>query len=96
MRRVTGKRFYLKPGLAAGFVVWAIACSVLASIPVPHTMFICEHIESFFQSSPDDELIERAKIQLAGVLWITGVGVASLSIVAARGIRRARRAQSAR
>jgi hypothetical protein len=96
VRRVTGKRLHLKPGLVAGFVVWAVICSALAAMPVPHTVFICEHIESFFQSSPDDELIERAKIQLAGALWVTGIGVASLSIVAARGIRRARRAQPAR
>jgi len=93
---VTGSRLQLKPGLVAGFVVWAIACGALAAMPVPHTVFICEHIESFFRSSPDDELIERVKIQLAGVLWISGLGVASLSIAAVRGIRRARRAQSVR
>lgn len=85
-------RLRLKPGLVAGFVVWAIACGTLAAMPVPHTMFICEHIESYFQSSPDDELIERAKLQLVAVLWISGLAVASLSIAAVRGLRRARRA----
>ncbi|MBC8641583.1 hypothetical protein IAG25_32690 [Caballeronia sp. EK] len=93
---MTGKRLNLRPGLVAGFVVWAIACSALAAMPVPHTMFICEHIESFFQSSPDDELIKRAKTQLAGVLWISGLGVASLSMAAVRGIRRARGSRPAR
>jgi hypothetical protein len=81
---------YRKPGLLAGFVVWAIACGALVAMPVPHTVFICEHIESFFRSSPDDALIERAKLQLTGVLWLSGVGVAGLFIAAVRSLRRAR------
>ena len=93
---MTGTPSKLKPGLVAGFVVWTIACCAFASMPVPHTVFICEHIESIFRSSPGDELIERTKIQLAGALWITGLAVAPLSMAAVSGIRRARRVQSVR
>lgn len=93
---MTGTRSRLKRGVLAGFLVWTIVCSALASMSVPHTVFICEHIESIFRGSPDDEIIEREKIQLAGVLWMTGFVVAPLSMAAVRGIRRARRVQSVR
>ncbi|PMS14638.1 hypothetical protein C0Z18_30800 [Trinickia dabaoshanensis] len=68
-------RFRSRPGYWRALAFWSVLCAVISQWHFQHVLFICEHVEAFYNGMANDETVVRAMRALLAVVWVVGMAV---------------------
>lgn len=64
---------FMSRPLLGGLAAWSALCALVSQARFPHFLFICEHVEVFYNGMADDSVVYHVMQGLVAMLWAFGV-----------------------
>jgi hypothetical protein len=84
---VKPSRVFLSRPVLAMLAAWSVLCALVSQAHFPHFLFICEHVEAYYDGMADDTVVYHVMQGLVASVWALGAAAIVVGAWVARTVR---------